>query len=127
LNRGRDLDRLDWLHQPIPSALARQGLRLHQRPDRLFQEERVPALDEELLERSEPGVVAEEGVQQFPGTLGRERVQPQLAVIRLAAPGMLVLGTVAHEQQQASRPEAVDEAVEYRLGLAVDPVEVLED
>ena len=44
LDRGRDLDRLDRLRQPIPASLPRQRLRLHQRPDGLLQEERVPAL-----------------------------------------------------------------------------------
>jgi hypothetical protein len=40
---------------------------------------------------------------------------------------VLVLGPVVHEQQQARRAEAADQAVEQRLGLAVDPVEILED
>ncbi len=40
---------------------------------------------------------------------------------------MLVLGTVVHEQQQARRSQALDQAVEQRLRLAVDPVKVLED
>ena len=127
LDGGRDLDRLDRLRQPIPAALPLQRLRLHQRPDRLLQEERVPALDEELLERRERGIVAEERIQQLAGALGRERVQPHLAVVRLAAPGVLVLGPVVHEQQQARRAQALDQAVEQRLRLAVDPVQVLED
>ena len=109
------------------SALPGQRLRLHQRPHGLLQKERVPALDQELLERRQPGVLAEERVQQLAGALGRQRVQPQLAVGRLAAPGVLVLGPVVHEQQQARRSEALDEAVEQRLRLAVDPVQVLED
>ena len=127
LDRGRDLDRLDRLRQPVPATLSRQRLRLHQRPDRLLQEERVPAPDQELLQRREPGIVAEERIQQLSGALGRERVQPHLAVGRLAAPGVLVLGTVIHEQQHARRPEALDQAVEQRLRLTVDPVEILED
>src|SRR5713226_3556325 len=112
LDRGRNLDRLDRLRQPIPTALSHQRLRLHQRPDRLLQEERVATLDQQLLERYQPGVVAEERIQQLPRALGRERVQPQLAVGRLAAPGVLVLGTVVHEQQQACRAQALDQAVE---------------
>jgi hypothetical protein len=79
------------------------------------------------LSGASPGIVAEERIQQLAGALGRERVQPQLAVGRLAAPGVLVLGPVVHEQQQGGRSEALDEAVEQRLRLAVDPVEVLED
>jgi len=34
--------------------------------DGLLQEERVPALDQALLERREPGIVAEERLQQLP-------------------------------------------------------------
>ena len=115
------------MRQLIPSSLPHQRLRLHQRPDGLLQEERVPAPDEKLLERSEAGVVAEERLQQLPGALGRKRVEPQLAVRRLAAPGVLVLGTVVHEQQQPRRAQALDQAVEQGLCLAVDPMEVLED
>jgi hypothetical protein len=121
LDRGRDLDRLDRLRQPIPAGRAIQRLRLHQRPDGLFQEKRVAALDEELLERRQVGTVAEEGIQELPGALGRERVQSHLAVGRLAAPGVLILGTVVHEQQQARRAQALDQAIEECLGLAVDP------
>ena len=51
LDRGWDLDGLDRLGQPIPAALSRQRFRLHQRPDRFLQEERVPPPDEKLLER----------------------------------------------------------------------------
>ncbi len=40
---------------------------------------------------------------------------------------MLVLGPVVDEQQEPGRRQALDQAVEQRLGLGVDPVEVLED
>jgi hypothetical protein len=115
------------LRQPIPASLPQERLGLHQCPDRLLQEERVPALDQALLERRQPGIVAEERLQQLPGALCRERIQPHLAVGRLAAPGVLVLGAVVDEPQQARRAEAVDQPVEQRLGLTVDPVEILED
>jgi hypothetical protein len=39
---------------------------------------------------------------------------------------VLVLGTIVHQQQQPRRAQAVDQTVEQGLGLAVDPVEVLE-
>ena len=67
-----------------------------------------PALDEELLERRVAGIVAEEGIEQLPGALGRERVQPHLTVVDLAAPSVPVLGAIVHEQQQARRGQAVD-------------------
>jgi len=63
LDGGRNLDRLDWLRQPIPAAPPRQRLRLHEGLDGLLEEERVPAPDEELLERSQPGIVAQKGLQ----------------------------------------------------------------
>ena len=115
------------MREPIPTALSHQRLCLHQRPDSLLQEERVPALDQELLERRQRGIVAEKCVQQLPSALGGKCVQPHLAVVRLAAPGVLVLGTVVNEEQEARRSQAVDKAVEQGLGLAVDPVEILED
>ncbi len=40
---------------------------------------------------------------------------------------MLVLGTVIDEEQETRRGQAVDEAIEQGLGLAVDPVQVLKD
>ena len=40
---------------------------------------------------------------------------------------MLILGTVAHEQEEAGGRKALDEPVQDRLRLAVDPVEILED
>jgi hypothetical protein len=56
-----------------------------------------------------------------------ERVDLQLPIVRLAAPGVLILRTIVHEQQHARRPKAFDETLEHRLGLAVNPVEVFED
>jgi hypothetical protein len=40
---------------------------------------------------------------------------------------VLILGTVVHQEQQARGPEVLHQAVEQGLGLAVDPVQVLED
>ena len=40
---------------------------------------------------------------------------------------MLILRPVVHQQQQARCPQAVDQSIEQRLGLAVDPVEILDD
>ena len=38
-----------------------------------------------------------------------------------------ILRAVVDEQQEARRGQAVDQAIEQRLGLGVDPVQVLED
>ena len=56
-----------------------------------------------------------------------KRVDAELAVVGLAAPLVLVFGAVVDEQQQPGRRQALDEAIEQRLGLGVDPVQVLDE
>ncbi len=86
-----------------------------------------PRSDEETLEGLQRWVVAEEGLQELARALGRERVEPQLAVVGLAPPAMLVLGPVVDEQEDPGRGQTLDQAVEQRLRLGIDPVQVLED
>ena len=57
----------------------------------------------------------------------RERIEPELAVIALVAPGVLALGAVADEEQNTMAREALDQGVEHRLRLRVNPVDILED
>jgi hypothetical protein len=71
LDRGRNLDRLDGVDQAIPSALAGQRAGLHERADGLLQEEWVAALDEERPQRRKARIVAEQGVEQLVGGVGR--------------------------------------------------------
>src|SRR5262249_29500417 len=59
LNGGGDLDGAYRLRQPVSASLSHQRLGLHQCPDSLLDEERVPALDEELLEWNVPRIVTE--------------------------------------------------------------------
>jgi hypothetical protein len=40
---------------------------------------------------------------------------------------MPILGTIVHQQQNASVYNRIDDTIEKRLGLAVDPVQVLEN
>ena len=78
-------------------------------------------------ERLQAGVVPEQGVQELVGAQRRQRVQPQLRVIGLAAPAVLILGPVVDEQQELGGGETLDQAVEQGLGLGVDPVQILAD
>jgi hypothetical protein len=80
-----------------------------------------------VLERPESGVRAHERIQQDLGALGGQGVEPELGVVGLAAPAMRVLGAVVHEEEHPGGRQALNQAVQERLGLAVDPVEVLED
>jgi hypothetical protein len=128
LGRGRDLEALGCLRQPMCASLTRQDLRLDEGPDALFEEERIPlgSLDQEPLERLDGRVLTEQSPQEFIGRLGWQRVDAELPVVALPAPAVLVLGPVVDEQQQMGRREALDQSVEQRLGLGVDPVEILE-
>ena len=72
-------------------------------------------------------VGAEQRSEQLVSALPAEGINPELVVAGPAAPPMLVLGAIVHEQEDGRCGHAVEEAVEDGLSLAVDPVEVLED
>ena len=105
------------------------ALRLDQGPHALLEEERIAAGagDEHGLERLDGGVGAQQGQEQLVGALGRQGVEAELGVVGLAAPGVLVLRPVVDQEQQSGGRQALDQAVQERLGLGVDPVQVLED
>ncbi len=129
LHGRRHLHGWQGLRQVIGPTRADQHPGLHQSAHAFFQEEGIAlrARDEELEERRQGRVVPEEPVQQFLGTRGGERVEPELGVGRLTAPVMVVFGTVVDEEHEAGRRQAVDQAVQERLRLGVDPVQVLHD
>ena len=66
-------------------------------------------------------------LQELVGTGRGQRVKSQLGVVRLAAPAVLVLGAIVNQQQQTSRGQALNQAVEEGLRLGIDPVQVFED
>jgi len=129
LRRRRDLPRLRGLGYPVRPTRPDEHLRLDERPHTFFQEERVPlgATNQGPPERLEGRILAEQGRQQLLGTLGRQGIDAQLEVVGLAPPPMLVLGSVVGEEQDTGGGQTVHETVEQRLGLGVDPVEVLDD
>src|SRR6267143_6726815 len=51
----------------------------------------------------------------------------ELRVAALAAPLVLVFRPVVDEEQDPRGRETLDQAVEERLGLGVDPLQILED
>ena len=115
--------------QAVAAALADQRAGLDQRADALLQKERVALgpLDEQAFERVERSSVrAEQRLQQLVGARGWQGVQPKLLVVGLPMPGVLILRAVVHQQQQARGRQAVHQAIQQRLGLGVDPVQVLE-
>ena len=120
---------VDRAGQAVGAALADQRAGLDQRADALLQEERVALgpLDQQRLQRLDGRIVAEQRGQQLVGAGLPERVDPELGVVALVAPGVGVLRAVVDQQQDAGGRQALDQAVEQRLGLGVDPVQVLED
>jgi hypothetical protein len=40
---------------------------------------------------------------------------------------VVILRTVVHQKQEASGGQTLDQAIEHGLGLAVDPVKILDD
>ena len=129
LHRGRHLDTRECPGQAIGPRVADQHLRFHQGAHALLQEEGVPlgALDQALFERLQTGIVPQEALEQGLGTRRRQRVEPELGVVGLLAPAVLILGAVVDQQEHVGGGQALHQAIEERLGLGVDPVEVLED
>src|SRR5215469_15804933 len=129
LRRRRDLPRVRGLGQPVGPTLPDEHLGLDERPHTFFQEEWVPlgAANQGPPERLEGRILAEQGRQQLLCTLGWQGIDAQLKVVGLAPPSVLVLGSVVGEEQDTGGGQTLHETVEQRLGLGIDPVEVLED
>ena len=117
------------LRQAIGPRLAHQHPGLHQGAHALLQKEGIAlgARDQELLERRQAGVVPQQGLQELVGTRRGQRVEPELRVVGLAAPAVLVLRAVVDQEQEPGRRQALDQAVEQGLGLGIDPVQILKD
>ena len=79
------------------------------------------------LSGCQAGVVPQQGLQECLGARRRQRVEPQLRVVGLAAPAVLVLRAVVDQQQEPGRRQALDQAVEQGLRLGIDPVQILKD
>ena len=111
------------------SPLAHERVGFRQRLDRLLQEKWIPfgSLDQERLESMQLGVMAEKRIEKHVRVLRRQRVEAELTVGRLVAPGVLMLRAVVDQKAEPRGREALDEAVEERVRLGVDPLEILED
>src|SRR5262249_1633860 len=127
--RGRHLAPLPQPGEAICTLVARQHFCFHKAPHALLEEERVAfrALDEQRAKRSQRSVGAEQAVEQALGRLGPERVESNLGVVALASPLVSILESVVDEQQQWVGRKALDQAIEQRLAVGIEPVQVLDD
>src|SRR4029077_5935967 len=110
----------------VRTGLSDEKVGLDERPDALLEEEGVALgpLDQELFERSKIAVASEKGLKELVSARRGQRVDPDLVIRHLAAPTVLVLGSIVDEKQQARGREALDEGVEERLRLVIDPMEI---
>jgi hypothetical protein len=109
------------------AALAGEEFHLDQFANAFLDEERVTlrAVDEQPFQRLQRRIVAEHRIEEFVRGVGRQGIEPDFAKIGLAAPGMLVLGTVVDEEKHAGRRKAVHQRVEEGLAFGVDPMQIL--
>jgi hypothetical protein len=128
LHRGRHLDTRERPGQTIGPRLADQPLRFHQSPYTFLQKEGVAlgTLDQTRFQRRQTSIIPQKAMQQGFGTHRWQRVEPELSVIGLMAPAVLIFGTVVDQHEDAGSGQALHQAIEERLGLCIDPVEVLE-
>src|SRR5262249_60892651 len=86
LYRSRHLNRWQRLRQAVRPWSAHQHLGLHQRTHALLQEKGITlsAHNQELLERRQAVILAQQGLQEFVSTGGRQGVEPELRVVGLA-------------------------------------------
>ena len=89
-------------HQPVVATLADERATFDQGANTLFQEERIAlgALDKQLLQGAQRGVVADPVLQQLRRTLRLQRVDADAGVVALGTPGAAKLRAKVHQQQQ---------------------------
>src|SRR5439155_14535075 len=104
-----------------------KGPHISRRANSLLDEEGSPAYDQQSFEGLQRRVIAQESSEELARALGRERVEPQLTVVGLVPPAMLVLGPVVDQQEKPGRGQTLGQAVEQGLRLGIDPMQVLED
>src|SRR5215831_8510410 len=129
VNAGRDLESINRSRQSIGAQFAGNHLRFHETADALLEKERVALrpLHEQLLQLIEHGVATKERLKQVLGTRPYKRIQAYLGVVLLGAPPVPVLRPVIHEQKHRLHVRTFDEVVEQCHGLAVSPMQVLDD
>src|SRR2546422_787186 len=129
LNGGGHPDLAGRPRAPVVATIADEHARLDRRSHAFLEEERVAAgaFDQNRLDRCRGVLTSHQAIEEDVGILRRERVEPELRVVALVAPGVLVFGTIAQEKQNPMARDALDQGLEHRLRLGVDPGEILEE
>jgi hypothetical protein len=105
------------LLQAIGATPPAEHAGLEQSADTLLDEERIAFSpgNQQLLQPKQLRVRAQQRSEHRVDALVRERLEPQLLVVALAGPSMLVFGTIADDEQDTCAGESFDQAVEQRL------------
>ena len=119
-------ERLDQLDRPLRSL---QGAFVEQRLNRLLHEERRASggLDDELLERQQAVGLSKHRRQHLIGIVMAESVKPQRLRVGLVAPTKLILRPEVDQQQEPRIGHLLDQQIEERLALVVQPMQILND
>src|SRR4030095_4634149 len=107
------------LRGPIGTAFPDESSHLHEGANTLLDEERVPrrACEERLLQWGQDRFAADQCVEQVVRALGVERVESDLAVVRLAIPAVREFWPVVYEQQDGHGRGAPDQNIKGGLAL----------
>ena len=99
-----------------PAGCAAQHPLVHQGLDDFLHEEGIALRfrQNKLLEGLQGRVAPQQRREQRVRLLWPQRIEPQLGVIGFAAPGVLVLGPVIHQQQEARCGDPLAEEVSAR-------------
>jgi hypothetical protein len=83
-------------------------------------------LDQALDQRLKASIRSQESPQEFVSLRRGQGIEPELRVVGLAPPGVLVLRSIGHKEKDPRRREALDQALQHGLRLGIDPVEVFD-
>src|SRR5687768_1349458 len=71
--------------------------------------------------------IPEHGLEQLLRTRRGQWVEPELTIVGLAPPHVLVLGAIIYQEEQPGGGEALDQAVEQDLRLRIDPMQIFKN
>ncbi len=83
------------------------------------------AVDQDLFERCQIAVRADQRIEQLFGAGLRQWIEPQAAIILFVNPSVAVAGPIVDQQKNPPEWQTFDQAVEKRLGLTIDPMQIL--
>jgi hypothetical protein len=64
-----------------------------------------------LLQWCQARIIAQQRLEEGVRTRGRQRIEPQLRVIRLAAPAVLILRAVVDQEQELRRRQTLNQLI----------------